>query len=356
MSITEWSPPPETEHRYARVNVNNPREYWDYDAMHVQWNSPERYEVVKKIGQGKYSDVFLGVDVKVPRKIVVKVLKPVKKKKILRELKILQTLKGGPNIIDLLDVVRDPSSKAPSFIFEYVEANDFRQLFAGFSDHDTREFIFQILVALEFAHSRGIMHRDVKPNNICIDYARRKVKLIDWGLAEFYHPATTYNARVASRFFKGPELLCELPMYDYRLDMWSLGCMMAAIIFKKEPFFRGRDNYDQLARIVRVLGTDDLEQYLHNYNLTLSVEAKASLGGHRYSKKPWSTFVSESNKHLCPPEAITFLDQLLRYDHTKRLEAQEAMQHPYFDPIRTQVAPCRGLPNSDAREDEEETP
>lgn len=47
-------------------------------------------------------------------------------------------------------------------------------------------------------------------------------------------------------------------MYDYRLDMWSLGCMMAGIIFMREPFFRGRDNDDQLVRIVKVLGSDDL--------------------------------------------------------------------------------------------------
>ncbi|EPY16639.1 hypothetical protein STCU_11088 [Strigomonas culicis] len=71
------------QHRYARANVDRPREYWDYDSLRVQWNSPDQYEVEAKIGRGKYSDVFLGVDTKVNRKVVVKVLKPVKKKKSL---------------------------------------------------------------------------------------------------------------------------------------------------------------------------------------------------------------------------------------------------------------------------------
>ena len=70
------------------------------------------YEVVKKIGRGKYSEVFEGICVSNNEKCVIKILKPVKKKKIRREIKILQNLCGGPNIIQLYDVVRDPTTKA----------------------------------------------------------------------------------------------------------------------------------------------------------------------------------------------------------------------------------------------------
>jgi casein kinase II subunit alpha len=116
---------------------------------------------------------------------VIKVLKPVKKKKIKREIKILQNLSGGPNIVALLDVVRDsqviissrlgvsdpfPSaapglsastglvlsenenddsflmqSKTPSLIFEYVNNTDFRSLYPKFVDYDVRYYIFELL-------------------------------------------------------------------------------------------------------------------------------------------------------------------------------------------------------------------
>jgi len=68
----------------------------------------DNYEIVRKIGRGKYSEVFEGVNIMNNEKCVIKVLKPVKKKKIKREIKILQNLAGGPNVISLLDVVRDP--------------------------------------------------------------------------------------------------------------------------------------------------------------------------------------------------------------------------------------------------------
>lgn len=66
-----------------------------------------------------------------------------------------------------------------------------------------------------------------------IDHQKRQLRLIDWGLAEYYHPGFSYNVRVASRSYKGPELLVDFQEYDYSLDMWSLGCMFAGIVIHK---------------------------------------------------------------------------------------------------------------------------
>ena len=84
--------------------------------------------------------------------------------------------------------------------------------------------------ALDYCHSRGIMHRDVKPQNIIVNPHKKILKLIDWGLAQFYHMGQDYNVRVASRYFKGPELLVDYNYYDYSLDIWSTGAMFASMV------------------------------------------------------------------------------------------------------------------------------
>lgn len=313
---------------YADVNKHKPQEYWDYEAHTIEWGSIRNYEIVSKIGRGKYSEVFDGVNVLNNEPCVIKVLKPVKMKKIYREVKILKNLTGGPNIVGLLDIVRDPQSKIPALIFERVNNVDFRVLYLKFTVSDIQYYFTQLLIALDYSHLMGIMHRDVKPQNIMIDPHNKKLRLIDWGLAEFYHAGTDYNVRVASRYHKGPELLINLQQYDYSLDLWSVGCMLAAIVFKKEPFFRGESNNDQLVQIAKVLGTKELMAYVNKYGIKLSEEYNLILG--KYPRKPWSSFVNKENLHLVLPEIVDLIDKLLTFDHQLRPTAQETLKHPFF--------------------------
>lgn len=95
--------------------------------------------------------------------------------------------------------------------------------------------------------------------------------------------------------------------------------------------FRGNDNYDQLVKIAKIMGTDDLFEYLKKYNLTLSHHYHGILG--RYPRVPWSEFVNGENKHLVNPEALDLLDKMLVYDRGNRILPCEAMKHPYFAPV-----------------------
>ena len=103
-------------------------------------------------------------------------LKPVDKYRVKREIKILQDLAGGPNIVRLLEVARNSSKGSSSLVTEYVNATHYRPMYKGWNDTEVRFYMFQLLRAVEHAHSLDIMHRDIKPHNIMIDTQQRKVR------------------------------------------------------------------------------------------------------------------------------------------------------------------------------------
>lgn len=108
--------------------------------------------------------------------------------------------------------------------------------------------------------------------------------------------------------------------------------MLAGMIFRKEPFFKGKSNPDQLVKIVKVLGSSGLQKYLTKYQIELEDDFVEEIGNHK--RKSWESFVNGQNQELVSDEAIDFLDKLLVYDHSKRILPKEAMLHPYFKPVK----------------------
>lgn len=369
-----------------------PPSYYNYDSYpfpppNVSIQSTDDYLLLRRLGAGKFSDVFEAVDVDLERKLcpnkakehvdprtlaVLKCLKPVSERKIRRELLVLSHASQLPNLARLLAVVvpkslpasdRAPASLArlppmPSLVLEHAGVNS-QWLCHGrgndptsgkgsgknhyLSDYDIRYYLCHLLFALDALHSRGIMHRDVKPRNVLINRngndSGNPLMLIDLGLADFFLPNTRYNVRVASRHYKSPELLVGYEYYDYAIDLWGVGCMLAGLLFRREPFFRGKDNIDQLGKIVAVLGTADLIAYMVKFGIEMKPELQniiakyAMRGGYR---KPWLSFVT-NGVPVPSMDGIDLLGKLLVYDHDVRFTANEATKHRFFDPVRERV-------------------
>ena len=329
------------------------------------------YMLTRRLGAGKFSDVFEASDVKLNRNnnesinpkslVVLKCLKPVPERKIKRELLVLSHASQLPNLARILAVVipedYQPGNKKryrltgmPSLVLEHAGVNSQwlchptgAEKGTYLKEEEIQYYLYHLLIALDRLHRCGIMHRDVKPRNVLIDTNSRTLMLIDLGLADFYLPDTDYNVRVASRHYKSPELLLGYTRYDYALDMWGVGCILAGLLLRREPFFRGKDNLDQLGTIVAVLGTADLHAYMSKYKIKMTsdirkVIAKYTLeqGG---SKKEWKSFVVNKNDSQYSPsrQGLDLLSKLLVYDHEQRLTAKQAMQHSFFDPVREEV-------------------
>ena len=81
------------------------------------------------------------------------------------------------------------------------------------------------------------------------------LKIIDWGLAEFYFPNKSFNKWVSTRPYKPPEILLNILNYDMTFDLWNLGFILFCLIFKKKSLFIGKDNYEQLELLKKYFGS-----------------------------------------------------------------------------------------------------
>ncbi|EPY30778.1 casein kinase II subunit alpha [Strigomonas culicis] len=332
----------EYEHPFWFVCQSLPTEYYDYENAVINFNTDcSPYELLQKIGRGKYSEVFKGRNRGNNIICVLKILKPVRYKKIKREISILRNLCGGPNVVRLLDLLKDERTGTPILVTEYVnKATTLRSLMMTktLTNFDLRYYLYEVLRTLDFAHRRGIFHRDIKPHNVMIDNEKKVIRVIDWGLGEYYIHGEALNCGVATRHYKGPELLVGYRHYDYSLDIWCVGCVLAGMLFRCDPFFPGSSNEDQLLKLAAVFGTTAVYDYCRKYNGVIPRSIRDTLPKMRPDKLQWSQFVTPATAEFCDRAALDLLDKLLQFDHQDRPLAHEAMAHPYFQPVRDALA------------------
>eukprot|EP00954_Amorphochlora_amoebiformis_P007309 567952-Amorphochlora_amoeboformis.AAC.1 len=234
------------------------RKFVEKKINDIVYTLDERYKLERLLGKGSFGSAASGVDQLSNRKIAVKRVtnffdNSYIAKRVLKEVSILRHLVKHPNVVSLVDFYLEPKRdfQVCYIIFELMET-DLQRVLASKSKliRAHHQFIcYQILCALKFIHSAGVLHKDLKPVNVLLN-ADSSVRLCDFGGLNKSSGTGNGSANggiselgAPTRWYRAPELmLCD--RYDERVDIWGVGCILAEF-HEREPVFRGRSSDSQ---------------------------------------------------------------------------------------------------------------
>ncbi len=208
-----------------------------------------RYEVVRELGKGAMGIVYLAKDPLIGRLVALKTIRPAAhadddetkefQQRFVREAQAAGIL-NHPAIVTVHDIGQDEASGVSFIAMEYVEGQNLKEVLAQgrpLTFDDIGEIIAQIADALDFAHSKGIVHRDVKPANIILIEGNRS-KIMDFGIAKIASGAanlTSTGQFLGTPNYMAPEQIKGAPV-DGRTDIFSLGICLYECLTRRKPF------------------------------------------------------------------------------------------------------------------------
>ncbi|KAL4497962.1 hypothetical protein ABPG72_014819 [Tetrahymena utriculariae] len=216
------------------------------------------------------------------------------REEFIQEIDILKTL-DHPNILKIYEFYEDNR-----YLYIITELCNGRELFdviveddTCFTEQQTMKIMQQALSALQYAHSKYYAHRDIKPENIMIDPETQKIKIIDWGASTSFN-GEKIKQLVGSAYYIAPEIL-KRKGYNEKVDIWSLGIVFYLLITGSTPY-----NSET---------TTEIFEEIKKYQLT-------------FDDPLWEKFSNECKD---------LLSKMLNPQPNKRISAQQALKHPWFE-------------------------
>ncbi|CUA70636.1 hypothetical protein RSOLAG22IIIB_04230 [Rhizoctonia solani] len=311
------------------------RGYHTFTTMGRKFHVEKRWKFVRELGQGAYGFVVSAQDQisgeTVAIKLVTRLFEKIQlSKRALREISLLRHFANHENITGLIDMdVITPDFNEIYLFMEPMEADLHQIVRSGqnLSNAHVQYFLYQILRAMKYVHSAGVIHRDLKPGNLLVN-ADCELKICDFGLSRGFDSAPEDDGAsfmteyVATRWYRAPEIMLSFRKYTTAIDIWSIGCILGELLGMK-PMFKGKDYVDQLNIIIDILGTPD-EETLQRIG---SVKAQAYIRSLPVKEpKPFETLFPQADNL-----ALDLLSQMVTFDPAKRLSVLEALKHPYLE-------------------------
>jgi serine/threonine protein kinase len=262
------------------------------------------------LGKGHFSTVRLGRLLN-GTLVAVKQFWKFDKELLVKEVSVLKAVSNHSHVLKLFGFTKRESS----LMFVYSFHNSTRPI-PELSRSDFRWWLKTMLQTLAELHEAGVMHRDVKVGNILADFSQRSLALIDFGFADFYRAELPKNPRVGSIRAKAPELAIGNEFYDCSVDIWSLGiaCLDLLIGFRKK--WDAPTTVTLVDQLVRRFGSSEWNEFARKYNASFVRE-----------NVPIDISMTDG---LEDGDIRDLVSRFLVLDPERRISAQEALTHPFF--------------------------
>ncbi len=207
------------------------------------------YRVIRFIPGGGMGQVYEAEDTFLGRKVALKTMDPAIthdeqfKQRFLNEARIQSQL-HHPNIVQLITFFEEADTYV--MVLEFAEGISLRDLISQTGpivEERSRHLFYQIMLALQYAHGKGVIHRDIKPSNIMVS-ANDEVKILDFGIARMMGAShlTSTGSRVGTIFYMSPEQVLGQKDVDHRSDIYSSGIVLYEMLTGALPYNTSTDS------------------------------------------------------------------------------------------------------------------